>query len=139
MSTRSTIWVQTGNTLKGIYCHNDGYLDGVGETLLKYYNTLEKVQELISLGSLSVLAENIKPTGGLHNFDNPQNGVTIAYHRDRGEDLEIIEFDSRECSVDKFLKENLEEFNYFFIDNEWFVSMDDSLNKNKLSSLIKIS
>ena len=41
MSTRSLIWKeQQDGSYKGVYCHNDGYIeDGVGETLFKYYNS----------------------------------------------------------------------------------------------------
>ena len=39
MSTHATIWIKNSNdTFTGIYCHFDGYLSGVGDTLLKHYN-----------------------------------------------------------------------------------------------------
>ena len=39
----------------GVYCHNDGYPSGVGATLLKHFDTYEKVLNLVSLGDLSAL------------------------------------------------------------------------------------
>ena len=39
MSTRSNVAVvdPTNNTVKVVYIHGDGYPDGVGNCLLKYY------------------------------------------------------------------------------------------------------
>lgn len=42
------------------------------------------------MGSISSLAENIHPDPNFeHSFDNRQEGVTVFYHRDRGEKLSI--------------------------------------------------
>lgn len=143
MSTRSLIGKNTAEGIKYIYCHFDGYLSGVGETLKEYYNTDTKIDELISLGSISSLSKNIKlePIQDIIKLNNGKvfecsvnNGdiiikmdgekqefklfdfryyayqfreknqkiddyidkllheiddVTIAYHRDRGEPLDI--------------------------------------------------
>lgn len=70
MSTRSTIAIKTSTGFSAIYCHNDGSLV-LGE-LQKHFNTLEKAQELIALGSISSIHE----------------GQVVAYSRDRGEDYE---------------------------------------------------
>ena len=37
----------------GIYCHWDGYIEGVGRELLEHYNTYEKALKLISGGFAS--------------------------------------------------------------------------------------
>ena len=87
MSTRAKIMiVDSNNIVTGIYCHFDGYLDGVGATLLKHYSDLDKVKDLIALGSISYLEKSIEcPLG--HSFNTPIKGYTVAYHRDRGEDF----------------------------------------------------
>ena len=86
MATRSTISIlETTGTVKQIYCHWDGYFDHNGRILKTFYKTPELVKQLISLGNLSVLAENINPTED-HSFDSPQEGVCVYYGRDRGED-----------------------------------------------------
>jgi len=73
MSTRSRIAIENQDgTVQSIYCHFDGYIDGVGTTLFNHYDR-EKLKSLIELGDISVLKES------------PTN--TIAYCRDRGEDL----------------------------------------------------
>lgn len=87
MSTRSYICkVEKDGTLTGVYCHNDGYLEGVGAVLFKHYKTRKRVNALIALGNLSSVHPKLAPTKGVaHSFDNPAKGVTVAYVRDRGE------------------------------------------------------
>ena len=88
ISTRSRIgYISKNGNVKSIYCHFDGYPDGVGKTLYNYYKDLNKIKELISLGSISSLAKNVQPNSNLpHSFDGErQEDVTVAYHRDRGE------------------------------------------------------
>src|SRR5579863_2286946 len=85
MSTRSRIIVKmTDGTIKSIYCHFDGYPEGVGATLKKHYKDQAKIEGLIALGDLSVLDESIEVPKG-HTFETPAEGYTIAYGRDRGE------------------------------------------------------
>lgn len=61
MSTRCNIYLKINNEDKnksftdgdnllilkgnyvGIYCHHDGYIDGVGHKLINFYNTYEKL------------------------------------------------------------------------------------------------
>lgn len=42
-----------------IYCHFDGYLSGVGETLFYYYNSFEKAFMLILGGDISSISETL--------------------------------------------------------------------------------
>ena len=85
MATRSRIAIELPDgTVKSIYCHWDGSPDTNGVTLMKHYQERKKVEDLIALGSLSILAKNIEPTEK-HTFSNPQSDVVVAYHRDRGE------------------------------------------------------
>ena len=86
MGTRSFIGKQhQDGTVSGIYCHWDGYPDGVGATLQHHYTAPDKVDALLALGSISSLGPEI---GEEHDFDTPHSTWTKAYHRDRGEDLE---------------------------------------------------
>jgi hypothetical protein len=86
MSTSSRIGIlQLDGTIKSIYCHWDGYLDGVGKMLYEHYQDYDKIQSLIRLGNVSGIRENIAPINGTkHSFEHPQEGVVIAYMRDRG-------------------------------------------------------
>ena len=79
MSTRSRIAIEKQDgTVESIYCHFDGYISHNGEILQNYYSTKEKMEKLIELGDISSL-EN-----------TPEE--TVAYHRDRGEDLNITSY-----------------------------------------------
>lgn len=84
MSTRSAIIAKIGDFYYGIYCHFDGYVDGVGKVLHQHYQDAEKVKRLIELGDISSLGERIDPIGN-HSFDAREKGTTCAYHRDRGD------------------------------------------------------
>lgn len=94
MATRSVIgMVNDDKTITSIYCHYDGYPEYVGKLLLNHYNNVGIINELMDLGDLSSLGENVNPSGP-HSFRNPERGVCIAYKRDRGEknvDGEIYE------------------------------------------------
>jgi hypothetical protein len=85
MSTNSIITVEcTDGKFRQIYVHWDG--DSHLDILKNHYNTQENAEILISLGDLSVLAERPSPKmGENHTFDNPIQGICVAYHRDREE------------------------------------------------------
>ena len=85
MSTRSAIIMADGNGFRGIYCHFDGYVSGVGAMLLKHYTNPVKVAGLIALGDISFLEKKVAPSKRGHSYDTPHKGVTVAYMRDRQE------------------------------------------------------
>ena len=122
MATRSRIGMEMPNgEVRSIYCHWDGYPAGVGATLKEHYTNPEKVEALIALGDISILSENVAPRGGQersqHSFQNPADGVTVAYHRDRGEAFQAPRVDS---SIESFSKSDIEEYGYVFTSNgEW--------------------
>ena len=65
MGTSSMIgFIKEDGSVVSTYCHYDGYVDGVGETLYKYYQSSEAAEKLASVGYLSSLShdldENIK-------------------------------------------------------------------------------
>jgi hypothetical protein len=63
MGTRSSIGIKSEDgTIKAIYCHWDGYLEGVGTGLVQNYNTKAKAEELINLGGFSSLHETLEET-----------------------------------------------------------------------------
>ena len=93
MATRSFIITPTGDSLfRGVYCHWDGYPEGVGATLAEHYTDDEKIDRLVKLGSLSSLGSLVEPAAGqTHTFASPADNTTVAYHRDRGEDMNLAE------------------------------------------------
>ena len=59
MSTRSRIAIKTETGYRSIYCHWDGYPTGVGKTLMDWWDTPEKIHNLMDLGDLSQLGDSI--------------------------------------------------------------------------------
>lgn len=121
MSTRSTIAVlnENDNTVVGIYCHWDGYIQHNGKILAENYNDEESARKLVSLGDLSDLGETIEEC--------------FAYGRDGGEHYVYAEtyYDWTD-----FLSQNDQEYNYLFVPNEgWRVQFDDK--EMKLSDVLE--
>ncbi len=89
MGTSSAIGVkQTDGCVMAVRCHWDGYPEHVGRILHEFYGDEKKALRLLSLGSLSSLGESMTPPPGVrHSLERPARGVTVAYHRDRGEEL----------------------------------------------------
>ena len=118
MSTRCSITYKTPEgKFVGIYCHNDGYLDGVGQVLLDHYRDPAKVAELIALGDISSLGERVKPEGA-HTFEKPEEGTTVAYHRDRGEPLSPPCTGATAREVTRQIDGG---YKYVFVDGEWTI------------------
>ena len=83
MSTRSYIGVRnTDASVDYIYCHFDGYPEHNGAILREHYSNINRVNELLELGDLSVLGKFI---GEKQDFDKRVVGNCLAYGRDRGE------------------------------------------------------
>lgn len=131
MSTRSFICKSLpNNTIVGVYCHYDGYPSGVGETLTTHYTTDERVTALLSLGSISQLHPRLVPDlGEAHTFFIPASNVTVAYHRDRGEDMCTTTFPSLDVMVEDVADQLGVEFVYIWNSNEW-VTIDLTLNSD---------
>src|SRR5574344_762515 len=61
MSTRSNIAYKINDKqVKVIYCHWDGGLSNVGQTLVDCYDTPNKVKELVDFGNISSLGETLQ-------------------------------------------------------------------------------
>lgn len=149
MSTRSRIAVlQENGKVKSIYCHSDGYLKGVGQTLLTFYNTYERANAIIALGDLSELHKNLTPLPEApeafyfgqgkpemlttHSYQRPQENVTIAFHRDRKEKMYKKMYSSLEHFYEKGA---IEIYNYLFRDGKWYVMRRNYLKDSEWSEL----
>ena len=118
MGTRSTIAIQNAdNTVTGIYCHWDGYLEHNGKILASNYTTEAAVRELIALGDLSSLGETV---GAKTDFNNAAKGQCVAYGRDRNETgVDAATFDSHADLVEQIGQG----FDYLFTPGEgWSVA-----------------
>lgn len=127
MSTRSAIgYKDTDGTVKAIYCHFDGYPNGVGKTLRKYYNSIDKAKELVSMGSISTLSNSIKNT--------------TFYHRDMGENYEVLTYKSTDDFM--YMDNTFIEYRYLYINEyhlqagAWFVMAQENAQARKPYSVL---
>jgi hypothetical protein len=105
MATRSFIALESNGLHSAIYCHWDGYPEGVGATLNTHYNDIEKVKQLLAKGYLSSLGETLEES---------------EFYVDRGEKLRI-----RNGLLFEELKDHASsagaEYLYTFRDDKWNV------------------
>lgn len=100
--------------IKNIYVHWDGYPEHTFEILKEHYTDPQKIQDLINLGSLSSIYKYCSCPQG-HSFNSPKKDYCVAYHRDRGDDLTILEF-----SDFKALRDHVKDVKYNYIyDGKW--------------------
>jgi hypothetical protein len=130
MATRSRIGIENENgRVESIYCHWDGYPDNNGKMLARHYTDVKKIKSLIALGDISILNENVVPADGVsHSFESPADNVTVAYHRDRGEEFRKPRENN---SIEEFSRSDVEEYGYVFTrDEEWKVVLGQGKIKN---------
>jgi hypothetical protein len=126
MATRSAIgFVEYDGSITAVYCHWDGYLEGVGKTLVEHYNDTYKVLDLLEQGDISSLGEEI---GEKHPFscfgsdlsdeqyDKLFGRMTTFYSRDRGENCPAKDFADATA-----FRSNYTDCDFFYLydGNEW--------------------
>lgn len=122
MATRSFIAQKLpSGSFRAVYCHWDGYPENNGLLLHSYYSNAAKVEELLALGSLFSLGKRVNPTLSTHSYDKPEDGVTVAYHRDRGEDLRPASDYADLAAVKAACSEAGGEFLYIWDGTSWSV------------------
>ena len=77
MSTRSNIVYDTGNSVRAVYCHHDGYLDHNGRILFEHYNSEDEVEALIELGDFTSLKPTVEET-------REKTMRSVSFESDRG-------------------------------------------------------
>ena len=141
MATCSNIVIKTKeNKYNLIYIHNDGYLEGVGYMLKKYYKEYEQVEKLMQLGDLSCLGRTPESDPKLWNYEyceqlckaeNKQyehwcerpDYLKCTAYKDRGEK------DTKARTYNNLLDMLVNlggEYNYIFIDNQWKLVNEDN-------------
>ena len=123
MSTRSAIAVlMPDGKYTAIYCHWNGYPAYNGKILAECYDTQEKAEALVALGSISVLDRELAPPAGKHrDFDDRESGYTLAYTRDRGDAMLV----GRGKTAESAAKRLDHAYLYTFANGEWSVSYLD--------------
>lgn len=106
MATRSRIGVVTKNgKVKSVYCHWNGYPEGVGKDLLsKEFKDSTEVEKFINEGDRSTVETSYK---------------------ERGEDCPP----RTNMTESEYWSSNLEEWGYLYKDGEWFVTKANDRSK----------
>lgn len=130
MATRSYIGKMNPETgvINYIYCHYDGYLSHTGRMLVENYNDESKVDELLNLGNLSYLGEEI---GEKHNFNQPTKGWTLAYGRDRNEPKN----GNNQCYLEDYNTSMGIDYFYLFTEEGWKYSTGNGWNKIEIEKI----
>ena len=137
MATRSNIAiVNQDKSISSIYCHWDGYPEYTGKMLLNHYTTADIVNELLKLGNLSQLCENMNPTD-IHTFAEPQKGVCVAYGRERGEsNQEAIVFEDLGEFEDS-ASNSWSDYQYLFDNGKWsYRNVNNTLGWRELTPVV---
>ena len=121
MATRSVIAVLEAkgiggadDTIKAIYCHNDGYLSNNGKILDQHYRDEDNINQLLAEGDCSSLKDTISDT--------------IFYARDRGEDnKEAVNLNNETKLLEHAFESCDAEVVYMFAYGSWYVY--DNSNK----------
>jgi len=132
MSTRSTIAiVNPDNTVRSIYCHWDGYPENNGRILNEHYTSPEKINELMDIGCISSLAPEVHPSPeSEHSYESRQEGVVVAYGRDRGD--EGTEAQSFVSEAEYRIDNDNQEYNYLYKDGVWRVARDEPVDTGNM-------
>ena len=119
MSTRCLIGRKIkDNKVEYIYCHHDGYLDGVGETLKTHYTNDSIIDKLMALGDLSALGEIAESNPNQFNFDKVDYNLCAAYRDNGEEDVDSTIITEREY-IDKLSTNIWIEYLYLWDGEKW--------------------
>lgn len=114
MSTNATVSIlNEDKSVETIYCHWDGYVEGLGADLMKKFKTEESVRGLLEKGDMSYIGE---------------------HYADRGESRLDVSSRKHQGLTEKVMRSDYQDYNYFFdvTENAWFLSQ---YNSNKLRKL----
>lgn len=135
MSTRGHVAIKEDGKYKYIYNHHDSYIDGVGITLYKWYQDVNKVRKLIALGNTSSIGYTVEEGGSKSYAEHLNKPVeqrgTVAAFRDinRWTDCsETTEWEDEKPMETENLSEVLgQEFTYIFDteDSRWYFAYRD--------------
>jgi hypothetical protein len=116
MATRSHIGLRNlDGTVDYIYCHYDGYPQHNGKILAEHYQDIDKVKQLLELGSLSILSEEIGEQQDFDDRSTHNEKWCLAYGRDRNQP----NTSKRNTYFDNLLKDDNVDYLYVFDGNYW--------------------
>jgi len=122
MSTRSVIGIiNDDNSVNSVYCHYDGYPTYTGYFLKKFFDTTEKVNNLISSGDISQLASKSNWENVQYPMINKKQVLKTLYYIDRpksefiNERWENIKPQKHKGVLEFFQRDCCDEFKYLFL------------------------
>ena len=138
MSTRCYIGKldEKSNDVKFIYCHFDGYPEDVGYTLDTYYKDHGKVEDLLDLGDISVLRQEVSASPS-YTEEEIKDKVTVAYFRDKGGYWESVA--PKHTQLANYEKgEDTIDYLYLYKDGIWYVDRESGVSLwTPVSDLLK--
>ena len=118
MATRSNIAYKTPEgKIRSVYAHWDGYPEHNGKILVDNYTDIEKIKALVELGSISSLGAELGEQQDFDDRSTQKDDWTLAYHRDRGEELVVREYDDIPSWI-----ADMEEYAYLWNGQDWLVN-----------------
>ena len=116
MATRSVIGIiNEDNTVNSVYCHYDGYPEHTGYFLKKFFDTTEKVNNLISNGDISSLVSSQNWNREKHPTINGKQVYKTLWYIDRPENWESIKPQKHKGILEFFQRDCCDEFKYLFL------------------------
>ena len=121
MSTRSVIGIMNNdNSVDSVYCHFDGYPEHTGYFLKKFFDTTDKVKNLISNGDISSLVSSRNWERKEHPIINNKQVLKTLYYFDRPEVWESVKPEHHKSVLEFFERDCADEFKYLFLPSgEW--------------------
>lgn len=120
MSTRSLIGkLNPDGTVTHIYCHFDGYPEGVGQKLIDHWTNPANVDELMALGDLSAVGSKIGSKQDFDEYPRKHKDWCLAYGRDRNETGTEARTSPSEQSFVAVGEDSWAEYLYLFANGEW--------------------
>lgn len=119
MSTRCLIGRKIkDNKVEYIYCHHDGYLDGVGEILKTHYTNDSVIDKLMALGDLSALGKIAESNPNQFNFGKIDYNLCAAYKDNDEKDVDSTIITEKEY-IDKLSTNIWIEYLYLWDGEKW--------------------
>ena len=125
MATRSRIAIQIGDKVHSVYCHWDGYPEGVGNELITRFNSRELAEGLIKLGNRSWLIQPDGYTSASNELYNEPAEV---------DDLEYWEHYSKDpIKNEAYVYEWIDDAGWVVYDahSEGYLKVEDAIKRNQ--------
>jgi hypothetical protein len=135
MTTSTIAILTTEGCINSVYVHGGGQLQYNGSIIFQHYQEINKIKDLINLGSLSSLGSYVS----VPQTDNINYNVTLAYLRDRGR---VDTLSGKYQSLDDYLeKGNLQNYNYLFNEKDkvWYFLKEKNIKDMQFLNTVLVN